>query len=142
MVRYVIYADNEQDIAGAPEQAGLDALLRRATLDRGEWAMTHSFIGRDQLAAYLSFVRQNPYLIMVAAASGSSGRKVVEQIRENNQEARMIWFSDRGNGVLSYQIRVTWFGLLPATWDAIRLALDACSIHPLGGIDETLIAEN
>ncbi|MCD8014270.1 MAG: hypothetical protein LUG99_14045 [Lachnospiraceae bacterium] len=142
MVRYVIYADDAQDVAAGPGQAGMEALLRRSTLTCGEWAMIHFFIGRDQLDAYLSFVKQNPYLIMIAAVSGPDGRRVVEQIRENNKEARMIWFSDRQNGVYSYQINVTWFGLLPVTPEIIRQALEACDICPVSQKEEMPDAVN
>ncbi len=124
MVRYVIYADREQDIAG------LDIFLRRATHERGEWPLIHSYIGADALPEYLNFVRQNPCLIMLVAAAGAHGRSIAAQIRNNNRDARMLWFSDRANGVCSYQIGVTWFGLLPATPESVSCALDACRICP------------
>ncbi len=124
MVRYVIYAEREQDIAG------LDIFLRKATHERDEWPLVHSFIGADTLPDYLKFVRQNPCLIMLAAVPGLRGREVAEQIRQNNLDARMIWYSDRANGVCSYQIGVTWFGLLPVTSESVASALDACNIRP------------
>ncbi|MCC8105915.1 MAG: hypothetical protein LIO99_07910 [Clostridiales bacterium] len=124
MVRYVIYADQEKDIAG------LELFLRKTTYDRGEWPLVHSYIGADALPDYLKFVQQNPCLIMLAAVYGARGREVAEQIRRNNRDARMLWFSDRANGVCSYQIGVTWFGLLPVTPESVASALDACKIQP------------
>ncbi|MCD7717058.1 MAG: hypothetical protein LUI39_11505 [Lachnospiraceae bacterium] len=124
MVRYVIYADREQTIAG------LENYLREATLERDEWPLVHAYIGTDALPEYLKFVHQNPCLIMLVVAAGSCGREAAKQIRDNNRDARMLWFSDRENGVCSYEIGVTWFGLLPVTRESVAGALDACQIQP------------
>ncbi|MCD7761818.1 MAG: hypothetical protein LUI14_01230 [Lachnospiraceae bacterium] len=122
MVRYVIYADREQTIAG------LETILRKVTHERNEWPLVHTYIGTDALPEYLNFVYQNPCLIMLVAAAGPCGREAAKQIRENNRDARMLWFSDRENGVCSYEIGVTWFGLLPVTPESVASALDVCQI--------------
>ncbi|MCD8188768.1 MAG: hypothetical protein LUD78_00850 [Clostridiales bacterium] len=95
---------------------------------RGRWALVQPFVGEQELPRYLAFVRRNPYLVMVAAVRGEHGRETALQIRQNNQKARMLWFSDQDNGVDSYRIHVTCFGLLPPTEEEVTLALDACEI--------------
>ncbi|MCD7887125.1 MAG: hypothetical protein LUG44_05850 [Clostridiales bacterium] len=122
MVRFVIYADREED------SRALIPLLRDATRKRGKWALIQPFIGAQELPRYLTFVRRNPYLVMVVAASGTHGREVAVKIRQNNRAARMLWFSDRENGAESYRIHVDCFGLLPPTAESVALALDTCGI--------------
>ncbi len=124
MVRFVIYADCEceEDIRT------LIPLLRDAARSRGKWALIQPYIGWDALPRYLSFVKRNPYLVMVVATRGKRGRETAARIRENNPLARMLWFSDPDNGVYSYRIHVTCFGLLPPTQEGVALALDACGL--------------
>ncbi|MCD8013399.1 MAG: hypothetical protein LUG99_09515 [Lachnospiraceae bacterium] len=124
MVRFVIYADKAEDIEG------LDALIRDAVCARGEWPFVQRYIGAESLPRYLTYVRWNPCLVMVVSASGERGCEVAAQIRENNPNARMLWFSGTDSGVYSYSLHVTYFGLLPATREKIELALDLCRINP------------
>ncbi|MCD8120586.1 MAG: hypothetical protein LUE29_14115 [Lachnospiraceae bacterium] len=119
MVRFVIYADMEDYIRE------LVPLLRRKTRERGEWALIQTYIGEEKLPKYLSYVKKNPCLVMVVA---SYAQEKARKIRENNQEARMLWFSTRENSVYSYHIHVTCFGLLPPTTKAVELGLDSCGI--------------
>ncbi len=106
----------------------LSPLLRDASRKRGRWALIQPFVGKKEFPRYLAFVKRNPYLVMVAAVRGAHGRETALQIRQNNQTARMLWFSDQENGVDSYRMHVTCFGLLPPTAAEIDLALDACEI--------------
>ncbi len=124
MVRLVIYADTEENIRE------LVPILRRKTREREEWALIQTYIGEERLSLYLSFVEKNPCLVMVAASYGQHGQETARKIRENNRDARMLWFSDIGNGVYSYRIHVTCFGLLPPTPEAVELCLDSCGIFP------------
>ncbi|MCD8146170.1 MAG: hypothetical protein LUD84_02625 [Clostridiales bacterium] len=122
MVRFVIYADSEEDTKS------LIPLLREEARKRGKWALIQPYVGQEALPRYLSFVKRNPYLVMVVATRGSNGRTIATKIRENNPLARMLWFSDPDNCVYSYRIHVTCFGLLPPTEEGVALALDACEL--------------
>lgn len=122
MARFVIYADTEENIRG------LVPILRKKTRERGEWALIQTYIGEERLPEYLSFVEKNPCLIMVVVSYGQHGQETAQKIRENNRDARMLWFSDRDNGVYSYCIHVTCFELLPPTPEAVEHCLDSCGI--------------
>lgn len=122
MTRFVIYTD---DIKNIQE---LEQLLRKAVLARKEWPLVQTYAGEENFPAYLQFVRQNPYLIMVAVATGLEGRRKAMRIREINWEARMLWFSDKSNETAADSIGITAFGLLPASMKEVEFALDACNV--------------
>ncbi|MCD8018935.1 MAG: hypothetical protein LUF92_04930 [Clostridiales bacterium] len=122
MVRFVLYADRDEDIGE------LSGMLQSATRRRGEWALVQSFTGTEALPHFLHFVESNPYLIMVVASFGERGREIAARIRKNNAEARMLWFSGEENSLFSYQVHVNCFGLLPASMETIETALDSCGI--------------
>ncbi|MCD7954830.1 MAG: hypothetical protein LUG93_03565 [Lachnospiraceae bacterium] len=122
MTRFVIYTDDRKDIQE------LEQLLRKAVLARREWPLVQTYVGDENFRAYLQFVRQNPYLIMVAAVTGPEGRQKAMRIREINWEARMLWFSDKSNETVADSIGITAFGLLPASMKEMESALDACQL--------------
>ncbi|MCD8337991.1 MAG: hypothetical protein LUD18_12135 [Lachnospiraceae bacterium] len=122
MVRFVMYADRKEDVN---EYTGL---LREAVRERGEWPLIHTYIGENELLPYLHFVRNNPCLIMVVMTRGQRGRKEAMRIRENNWEARMLWFSDLENEPYSDSMKLTCFGCLPVEKEKIEAGLDACEL--------------
>ena len=120
MTRVVIYADTVEDAEGLAE------LFRIGILQRQKWPMIHLYIGK--LIEYLQFVHGNPLLIMIAAVTGPDGEHVVRRIRENNQQARLVWLSNRENSMASWRVHVTSFGLLPQDGEEIERILDDCEI--------------
>ncbi|MCC8103725.1 MAG: hypothetical protein LIP11_16240 [Clostridiales bacterium] len=122
MVRFVMYADKKEDVSE------YISLLREAVRERGEWPLIHTYIGENELLPFMHFVRKNPCLIMVVMTRGQQGRKKAMRIRENNWEARMLWFSDPENEPYSDSMKLTSFGLLPAGEEGIGAVLDACKL--------------
>ncbi|MCD8103414.1 MAG: hypothetical protein LUF35_00050 [Lachnospiraceae bacterium] len=122
MTRFVIYTDDKENIRE------FEPLLRKAVLARSEWPLVQTYIGEENFQAYLQFVQQNPFLIMVAALTGSEGRRKALRIREINWDARMIWFSDEMNKSFAGTMGATAFGLLPVSSEDIESALDACNL--------------
>jgi len=122
MVRFVMYADKKEDVDGYA------SLLRDAVRERGEWPLIHTYVGAHELLPYLHFVRKNPCLIMVVMTRGQQGRKEAMRIRENNWEARMLWFSDPENESYSDSMKLTCFGRLPVEEEEIGAVLDACDL--------------
>ncbi|MCD7834536.1 MAG: hypothetical protein LUH00_11215 [Lachnospiraceae bacterium] len=122
MVRFVMYADKEEDVNEYV------SLLREAVRERGEWPLIHTYIGENELLPFLHFVRRNPCLIMMVVTYGQQGRKKAMQIRENNWEARMLWFSEPENEAYSDSMKLTCFGHLPVGKKGIGEALDACEL--------------
>ncbi len=120
MTRVVIYADTVE------EAEGLAELFRIGILQRQKWPMIHLYIGN--LIEYLQFVHGNPLLIMIAAVTGPDGEHIVRRIRENNQQARLVWLSNRENSMASWRVHVTSFGLLPQNGEEIERILDDCEI--------------
>lgn len=118
MLRIVLCCDNQVEAEFIKEQA--EALL--SSQDRLDF---HVF---TSLTDFLSYIRMNPYLIMIVTREGSSGFDAVRKARLENPDARLIWFSQKEYALLSYQLNVSYFSLLPVEAGHLAAAMRACSI--------------
>ncbi len=120
MLRVVIYAGDESCLRSVVP------LLRKAVRSRREIPLIQTYSGN--LVEYLSFVRGNPYLVMLVITRGENCLDTVRTIRAANPRARMIWFSDEHNAAHSYELHAAYFGTLPVTQEALEESLDACGV--------------
>ena len=101
----------------------------RAVLEDLIWSMQlkpvfHEFT--EEREPFLTFVQRNPYLVMLIVQSGPEGLETVRLAKEANSEARLVWFSKEDYALASYELRLTFFGLLPIDRTKAVSALRAC----------------
>ena len=101
----------------------------RTVLEDLIWSMQlkpvfHEFTG--ELNPFLTFVQRNPYLVMLIVQSGPEGLETVRLAKAANSEARLVWFSKEDYALASYELRITFFGLLPVNRTKAVSALRAC----------------
>ena len=78
---------------------------------------------------FLKYVGNNPYLIMVVVQSGPEGFQTAKLARETNQNACLVWLSEKKEQALeSYGCHATHFALLPVTTESLRCALESCRL--------------
>ena len=63
---------------------------------------------------------------MLIVQSGQEGLETVRLAKEANSEARLVWFSKEDYALASYELRLTFFGLLPIDRKKAVSALRAC----------------
>ncbi|MDE7242963.1 MAG: hypothetical protein K2O18_03160, partial [Oscillospiraceae bacterium] len=61
----------------------------------------------------MSYVKHNPYLVMLIVQSGPEGLETVRLAKAANSKARLVWFSKEDYALVSYELRITFFRLLP-----------------------------
>ena len=101
----------------------------REVLEDLIWSMQlkpvfHEFTG--ELKPFLTFVQRNPYLVMLIVQSGPEGLETVRLAKAANSEARLVWFSKEDYALASYELHITFFGLLPVSRTKAVSALRAC----------------
>ncbi|MBD5153463.1 MAG: hypothetical protein HDT16_13725 [Oscillibacter sp.] len=101
----------------------------RAVLEDLIWSMQlkpvfHEFT--EEREPFLTFVQRNPYLVMLIVQSGEDGLETARMAKEANSEARLVWFSKEDYALASYELRLTFFGLLPIDRKKAVSALRAC----------------
>ena len=101
----------------------------RAVLEDLIWSMQlkpvfHEFT--EEREPFLTFVQRNPYLVMLIVQSGEDGLETARMAKEANSEARLVWFSKEDYALASYELRLTFFGLLPIDREKAVSALRAC----------------
>lgn len=101
----------------------------RAVLEDLIWSMQlkpvfHEFT--EEREPFLTFVQRNPYLVMLIVQSGEDGLETARMAKEANSEARLVWFSKEDYALASYELRLTFFGLLPIDRTKAVSALRAC----------------
>ena len=101
----------------------------RAVLEDLIWSMQlkpvfHEFT--EEREPFLTLVQRNPYLVMLIVQSGQEGLKTARLAKEANSEARLVWFSKEDYALASYELRLTFFGLLPIDREKAVSALRAC----------------
>ncbi len=121
MQRIVIYGEHPD------ETKYFQPELKKLILSRQEWPLIEDYTG--DLPGFLERVRCNPFLIMLAVVNGPKAPEIIQRIKENNPEARLIWYSDHDYALYSFGMRVTSFGLLPVTPGALCLSMDACGLY-------------
>jgi len=75
---------------------------------------------------FFTYVRNNPYLVMLIVQKGPEGAETVRLAKEANARARLVWFSDRDYALYAYELDLTFFGLLPVSREKAESALRAC----------------
>ncbi len=77
-------------------------------------------------APFFTYVKNNPYLVMLIVQSGPEAEETVRLAKEANPKARLIWFSEQDDALLAFELRLTFFGLLPVSQQKAESALKAC----------------
>ena len=80
----------------------------------------------EEREPFLTFVQRNPYLVMLIVQSGPEGLETVRLAKKANSEARLVWFSKEDYALVGYELRITFFGLLPVNRKKAVSALRAC----------------
>ena len=80
----------------------------------------------DEREPFFTYVKNNPYLVMLIVQSGPEGTETVRLAKKANPKARLVWFSEQDYALLAYDLRLTFFGLLPVNRHKAESALDAC----------------
>ena len=75
---------------------------------------------------FFTYVKHNPYLVMLIVQSGQAGLETVQRAKAANSEARLVWFSKEDYALVSYGLHLTFFGLLPVNRKKAVSALRAC----------------
>ena len=101
----------------------------REVLEDLIWSMQlkpvfHEFT--EEREPFLTFVQRNPYLVMLIVQSGEDGLETARMAKEANSEARLVWFAKEDYALCAFDLRLTFFGLLPIDREKAVSALRAC----------------
>ena len=80
----------------------------------------------DDRDTFFTYVRHNPYLVMLVVQTGPEGVETVRLAKGANSSACLVWFSDYDYALLAFDLRLTFFGLLPVSHEKAVSALSAC----------------
>ncbi len=80
----------------------------------------------EEREPFFTYVKNNPYLVMLIVQSGPEGAETARLAKEANSKARLVWFSKQDYALLAFELRLTFFGLLPVDRQKAESALDAC----------------
>lgn len=75
---------------------------------------------------FFAYVKNNTYLIMLVVQSGPEGMETVRLAKQANSAARLVWFSQQDYALFAFDLRLTFFGLLPVSRGKALSALKAC----------------
>lgn len=75
---------------------------------------------------FFTYVKHNPYLVMLIVQSGPEGTETARLAKQANPKARLVWFSEQDYALYAFELRLTFFGLLPINRQKAELALNAC----------------
>lgn len=118
MLRIVMYGPDTEEKRRIREL--LDALLRDAQIK----PVFKEFDG--ERGPFLTYVKNNPYLVMLIVQSGPEGAETARLAKQANPKARLVWFSEQDYALLAFELRITFFGLLPVNRRKAVSALTAC----------------
>ena len=76
--------------------------------------------------AFFAYVKNNPYLVMLIVQSGPEGAETARLAKQANSAARLVWFSQQDYALYAFDLRLTFFGLLPVSRSKAASALRAC----------------
>lgn len=77
---------------------------------------------------FFAYVKNNPYLVILVIQPGAAGVETARLAKEANPETRIVWFSDRDYALYAFDLRLTFFGLLPVCRKKMESALKACCV--------------
>ena len=118
MLRVVIYGPDRSESRRIREL--LEDLLRAAEIKPVFKEFT------DDRDTFFTYVRHNPYLVMLVVQTGPEGVETVRLAKGANSSACLVWFSDYDYALLAFDLRLTFFGLLPVSHEKAVSALSAC----------------
>lgn len=75
---------------------------------------------------FFTYVRNNPYLVMLIVQSGPEGAETARLAKAANPKTRIIWFSRQDYALCTFDLNLTFFGLLPVSRSKAEAALRAC----------------
>lgn len=75
---------------------------------------------------FFTYVKNNPYLVMLIVQSGPEGEETARLARQANAGARLVWFSRQDCALCAFELDLTFFGLLPVSRGKAEAALRAC----------------
>lgn len=75
---------------------------------------------------FFTYVKNNPYLVMLIVQSGPEGAETARLAKQANPAARLVWFSEQDYALFAFELRLTFFGLLPVNRSKAESALNAC----------------
>lgn len=120
MLRVVIYGPD-----GA-ENRRIRELLEDLLWEAEVKPVFKEFTGEQE--PFFTYVRNNPYLVMLIVQSGPEGAETVRLAKQANSKARLVWFSYQDYALYAFDLRLTFFGLLPVSRGKVESALNACCI--------------
>lgn len=101
----------------------------REELEEIIWSMQIKPVFKEytgERGPFFTYVKNNPYLVMLIVQSGPEGAETVRLAREANPEARLVWFSKQDYALYAFELKLTFFGLLPVNRQKAETALEAC----------------
>jgi len=118
MLRVVLYGADGKERSRAREF--LEEILRAVKITPVFKEFT------NQREEFFSYVKHNPYLVMLVLQSGPTGAETVRLAKQANPDARLVWFSDHDYALYAYDLHLTFFGLLPVSRQKLEQAINAC----------------
>lgn len=118
MLRIVMYGPDPA------ENHRLQELLADILWDAQIKPVFKEFTGEQE--PFFAYVKNNPYLVMLVVQSGPAGMETVQLAKQANSAARLVWFSQQDYALYAFDLRLTFFGLLPVSRSKAASALRAC----------------
>lgn len=122
MLRVVIYGPDEAENHRVQEV--LEDLLWDAQIK----PVFKEFTGQRE--PFFTYVKNNPYLVMLVIQPGPEGAETARLAREKNPKTRIVWFSDQDYALYAFDLWLTFFGVFPISREKIVLALNNCCAMP------------
>lgn len=118
MLRVVMYGPD------AEENRRIRELLEDLLWDAQIKPVFREFTGERE--PFFAYVKNNPYLVMLIVQSGPEGKETARLAKQANSAARLVWFSRQDYALYAFDLRLTFFGLLPVNRRKAVSALNAC----------------
>jgi len=118
MLRIVMYGSN------TAEHCRIRELLEDILWEAEITPVFREFTGERE--PFFAYVKNNPYLVMLVTQQGSEGKETVRLAKSLNPQTRIVWFADHDYALYAFDLRLTFFGLLPVSRSKAISALKAC----------------
>lgn len=118
MLRVVLYGPNQAE--NLHTRNLLEDILRKVKIT----PVIREFSGERE--PFFAYVKNNPYLVMLVIQPGVTGAETVRLAKKANPQTRIVWFSDHDYALYAFDLRLTFFGLMPVSREKIESALRAC----------------
>lgn len=118
MLRIVMYGSN------TAEHRRIRELLEDILWEAKITPVFKEFTGERE--PFFAYVKNNPYLIILVTQMGTAGMETVRLAKNRNPQTRIVWFADHDYALYAFDLRLTFFGLLPVSRSKAVSALKAC----------------